>query len=557
MTRNTTPRYRFMRLALALALAAAPACGNPDDVPLEDADAIDVDDSGKTDTTTSSWSTTLNEDNINGLWTTTVAGAALTEPVAIDSWPAVGIVLHMPGKDYKVTRSGTTLSGAGVALALKPNKSGVSDDSIEGTIDGKAVKLVRDVSVKAPITLTLPGDRPFRQYLLETIAPAAQRDRESYKTYVSADMLKWLSTCELYKRGSWARQYFKGATLDEQFDSLRKVVYSLSGSKNSPHSLIHNARFVGAMQTNLKDPTTAALAMTTFTMYFGTASGGALRIPLASDSTAYFITDRASRAEKIGLVAMDTPEHGPLASTFGRLLLDLGDMPATDDLTYTRALMDLLAKSDASRVAMLSPTGKSAITDWYAVMAIEDYRGVSFGYPSLGWGYNMTNGQFYGLVVRALARPGQKDSAGNPIIGQVLVGSQLQPGDPSYADVLNNGDDLREYADMAKLKLLATQYLTSQRPDLVNAVKAAFATVIPAAELDSRARSDIFHFITAQMYDNKGRINNLKGAAADTAINAVVALMDGLIKDSAKFEAYIIQAGNSKSNTPAPKSTGF
>ena len=276
MTRNTTPRYRFMRLALTLALAAAPACGNPDDVPLEDADAIDVDDSGKTDTTTSSWSTTLNEDNLNGLWTTTVAGAALTEPVAIDSWPAVGIVLHMPGKDYKVTRSGTTLSGAGVALALKPNKSGVSDDSIEGTIDGKAVKLVRDVSVKAPITLNLPGDRPFRQYLLETIAPAAQRDRESYKTYTSSDMLKWLATCELYKRGSWARQYVKGATLDEQYDSLRKVVYSLSGSKNSPHSLIHNARFVGAMQTNLKDPTTAALAMTTFTMYFGTASGGAV-----------------------------------------------------------------------------------------------------------------------------------------------------------------------------------------------------------------------------------------------------------------------------------------
>ena len=60
-------------------------------------------------------------------------------------------------------------------------------------------------------------------------------------------------------------------------------------------------------------------------------------------------------------------------------------------------------------------------------MAIEDYRGVAFGKPDLGWGYNMTNVQFFGLVVRALARPTQLDSAGKPILGQVIVGTSSSP----------------------------------------------------------------------------------------------------------------------------------
>jgi hypothetical protein len=541
-------------------LGAVPACQPPEDeAPLEDADDIDVDDEGKADSTgtPSAWSTTLNEDNINGLWKTTVDGSVLPDVTVIDSWKEIGIVIHFQGRDYKVVRSTTTLTGQGVTLTLKPNKSGVSDDSIEGTIDGKAVRFVRDVTPKAPITLQLPGDRPFRSYLTEVLAPAAQRDRESYKYMNGSDMLKWLSKCELYKSGSWPRQYMKGATLSEQYDNFRKVIYALNAQRTSPHAIIHNARFVGAMQENLKDPTKAALAMTTFSMYFSTAGGGALRIPITNDSTAYLITDRASRSEKIGLVAMDTPLHGPLASTFGRLLLDLGVMPATDDSNYARTMMELMVKSDARRASMLSPAGRSAITDWYAVMAIEDYRGVAFGRPSLGWGYNMTNVQFYGLIARALARPGQKDAAGNPIVGQVVVGSELRPGDPSYADVLNSGNDLQEYPDMARLKTLTTQYLLTAQPALVQAVQAAFAGVIPQNELDTRARNDIFHFITAQLYDSKGRTANLKGAAADTAINAVVALTDALVRDSAQLEAFILKAGLVKSNTPAPKSTGF
>ncbi|MBI3181917.1 MAG: hypothetical protein HYZ28_07210 [Myxococcales bacterium] len=125
--------------------------------------------------------------------------------------------------------------------------------------------------------------------------------------------------------------------------------------------------------------------MSTFGMYFPTSAGRSLRLPITSDSTAYFITDRPVRAERIGLVVMDTPSHGPLASTFGRQLLDLGEMPASDSPACARAMMDLLAKSDVSRAG------------------------------------------------------------------------QLRPGDPSYADVLNHGNDMQEYPDMARLKTLTTR----------------------------------------------------------------------------------------------------
>ena len=111
--------------------------------------------------------------------------------------------------------------------------------------------------------------------------------------------------------------------------------------------------------------------------------------------------------------------------------------------------------------------------------------------------------------------------------------------------------------DLARLSALASNYLKANRPELVTAVQTAFAGVVPMIELDSRARSDIFHFITAQLYDSRGRTANLKGASADAAINAVVALIDALGKDSAKLEAYIVQSGYTKSSSPAPRSTGF
>ena len=53
-------------------------------------------------------------------------------------------------------------------------------------------------------------------------------------------------------------------------------------------------------------------------------------------------------------------------------------MPSADTAIYARAMMELLAKSSNASASQLSGVGRSAITDWYAVMAIEDYRGVAF-----------------------------------------------------------------------------------------------------------------------------------------------------------------------------------
>jgi hypothetical protein len=280
-------------------------------------------------------------------------------------------------------------------------------------------------------------------------------------------------------------------------------------------------------------------------------------MPITSDSTIYFITDRPARSSKIGLCVMDTPTHGPLASTFGRQLLDMGSMPEADTTTYAQAMMEMLVKSDASTAKKLSPAGRSALTDWFAVMAIEDYRGVSFGNPDLGWGYNMTNVQFYGLCVRALARSGTKDSKGNPVIGQCVVGTNLQPGDPSYADVLNGGNDMQEFPDMQQQKKLTTDYLTQAHPDLVNAVHDAFKGIVPDSELDDRAKSDVFHYICANLYDAKERMTVLTGARAEAAVKAVVALVSAMEKDSEQLEAYLLAHGLTKSNDPAPKSKGF
>jgi len=387
--------------------------------------------------------------------------------------------------------------------------------------------------------------------------PEAQRDRESYTIMHTTEMSTWLHSCELYKHQSWQSKYMAGSTYAERNAAFAKIVSAVSNIKTTPRQMTHESKFTSAVTANLKDPSLAGLAISTFGMYFTTAAGRGLRMPITPDSTAYFITDRPTRAQLIGVVAMATPLHGPLASTFGRQLLDLGAAPAADSAAYARAMMALLVKSDATPAQALSGTGRSALTDWFAVMAIEDYRGVAFGNPELGWGYNMTNVQFFGLVARALARPTQKDSAGHAIAGQVIVGTQLRPGDPSYADVLNSGNDMREYPDMARLKQLATAFLNAKHPDAVVAVKNAFANVVPFAQADFRAQSDIFHYITEQFYDDQGRTKNLTGAAADQAVTAVGNLFDVLNSDSAGFEAYILTQGVTKSNTAAPKSTGF
>lgn len=528
---GTAAMKKFSTLFAVLALAGCmdEAADGPDD-DLENQDDTKEDAASTTPTVTS--------DQLNGLWQVSAKGDDFT----MESWDAIGIRLHMNNKIYQLTRNADTLTGDGVSLAISANKAGVRDDVMDGTVDGKTVHLTRDTSVKGPIAVPFPGNMPYRTFLQNTILPAAQQDRESFRHFDHNSLYTFLTSCELYKHGSWLRTYMAGATYADQAKSFNNIMWAMDGQVTSPHAIVGNYKFQTAVKANLKDQTKIGLALSSFGMYFSTAAGGALRLPMTSGSTAYFITDRPARAELLGLVVMNTPTHGPLASTFGRQLLDLGAMPASDSPIYARAMMDLLAKSDNKRAATLSGLGQSALTDWYSVMAIEDYRGVAFGNPDLGWGYNMTNGQFFGLVVRALG-------------GQVIVGTELRPGDPSYADVLNGGNDMQEYPDMARLKQLATAFLVAKHPDTVQAVKNAFANVVPFSQADFRAQSDIFHYITAQFYD--ARSAGLTAAAADNAITAVGNLFDVLASDSAGFEAYILANGVTKSNVAAPKSTGF
>ena len=540
-------------LAYAFTLVAllAPACVGPDD---------GVDDNLEdTDSKADGTSTTpqVTDDQLNGMWKETLDGKVQADDLVIDSWSAIGIRLHNGDKVVSLTRAGNALTGDEVTLTVNPKKSGIKDDEITGTVAGHTVKLDRDSDVKDPIVLSFPGTKPYRMWMNDTVLPLAQQDRESFKQFDKSEMFTFLKSCELYKHGSWLRTYMKGATYADQAKSFSNIIYAMDGVETTPHAIVGNYTFQNAVKKNLKDQSKIGLALSSFGMYFSTAGGGALRMPITTDSTAYFITDRPARGALLGLVVMATPTHGPLASTFGRQLLDMGAMPATDDSAYGRTIMELLAKSDNHSASALSGTGRSALTDWFAVMAIEDYRGVAFGDPSLGWGYNMTEVQFFGLIARSLARPTTNDSTGKPILGQVIVGNQLKPGDPSYADVLNGGNDMQEYPDMATLKQLATQFLTEKHPDLVAATKEAFASIVPANELDWRAQNDIFHFVGQQLYDNQGRQAALTGAAADRAVRAVTAMLDMLRTDSANFEAYIVAHGYAKANDPAPKSTGF
>lgn len=534
-------------LASVAGLGALPAC--TDEISEE---GEDLDGDGKADGTQAG----VSADNLNGLWDGKLGTAAI-EDVVIQSWSGIGIQLKVGDKVYKLTRTANKLTAEGVALTIKPNQPGQRDDAIEGKVGTKTIKLARDIELKEPIVVELPKDRPFRQFLADTLTPLAHQDRESYVVMDAAKIKAFMESTVLFKAGSFQRKYMKGSTRAEQNAEFFAMLDEIDGLETTPRAAIFDPKFSSAVKAHLKDTSLTGLALVNFNLYFTTGAGRSLILPITSDAKAYFITDRPSRAAKLGLVVMDTPSHGPLASTFGRQLLDLGEMPAADTLTYTKAMMDLLAKSDPTAAAQLSGVGKSALVDWYAVMAIEDYRGTAFDNASLGWGYNLTNVQFYGLLARALARPTQVDSAGKPVLGQVLVGNELRPGDPSYVDVLNGGNDMQEYPDMARLKTLTTTYLRQAQPAVVAEVEAALGGIIPTAELDARAKADIFHFITAQLYDNKGRTATLTGAKATRAVTAVTKLIEALERDSAKLETYLLTQGITKSSVAAPKATGF
>jgi hypothetical protein len=110
---------------------------------------------------------------------------------------------------------------------------------------------------------------------------------------------------------------------------------------------------------------------------------------------------------------------------------------------------------------------------------------------------------------------------------------------------------------MARLKRLATSYLVATHPEQIAAVKAAFTGIVPETQLDARAKVDIFHYVSAQLYDTAGRSKNLRGEQATRAVDSVLALLATLSAESTQFEAYVLSQGVTKSNVPAPKSSGF
>ncbi len=536
LTRAAMKTVRLILSSLLVATALAPLGACTD---MEQEDGEDLDGDGKADGTASG----VSADNLNGLWDGKL-GTKKVNDLVIRSWSAVGIEMELDGKTYKLTRSSNKLTGEGITLDIKPNSAGQRDDQITGKVAGKTITLKRDIEVKDQLTLELPKDRPYRMWLRDQLTPMAQQDRESYVVLDAEKIKDFMKSTVLFQAGSFQRKYMKGANRAAQDKEFLAMIDDMDGLETTPRFAISDPVFSKAVKDHLKDTSLTGLALVNFNLYFTTGAGRSIILPFDDETFAYFITDRPSRAEKLGLVVMDTPAHGPLASTFGRQLLDLGEMAANDNVDYANAMMQLLTKSDPSGVRNLDKWGKSALIDWFAVMAIEDYRGTAFGNANLGWGYNITNTQFFGLVARALG-------------GQVIVGTQLRPGTPSYADVLNSGNDLQEYQDMAKLKKLATDYLRASHADVVTEVEASLKDIVPAAELDSRAKADIFHLVCANLYDSQGRMSTLTGAKADRVVRAVSALVQRLGENAAGFEAYILAHGITKSSEPAPKATGF
>src|SRR5262249_30863102 len=150
---------------------------------------------------------------------------------------------------------------------IDPNQTTVLDDAIAGTVNGHTIELERDSAAKPSITLAPPGDRPYRAYLNDLLIPAAQEDRESYSSAKVTPMKTFLHSCQLYKSGSWQRKFIKGATAAERNANFDKIIYALSGQKVTPHTITRNYRFYSAVNDNLKDPSLAGLAMSTFGMY--------------------------------------------------------------------------------------------------------------------------------------------------------------------------------------------------------------------------------------------------------------------------------------------------
>src|SRR5437879_6154839 len=122
------------------------------------------------------------------------------------------------------------------------------------------------------------------------------------------------------------------------------VIHGMDGAVVNARTILHSK--LGPLVTqnlSAQAKSKAALALSSFGMYFSPAAGGAVRIQITIDSMIYYITDHRANG-KNGLVVMDTPEHPPLASSFGRWQQSLASMPLSDDAAFVRTLLGTMVR---------------------------------------------------------------------------------------------------------------------------------------------------------------------------------------------------------------------
>lgn len=550
-------------------------------------------------------------DEVNGLWQVELDGQSQPKSALTESYPEIGVRLRLAidGEPITLTRKAndatedlegdelvvggsdtgitdviggdtTTPTASEVRLTLKNfNTKDPADDVISGTYFGKTLELRRDVRPrKDPIVIRLPGDRPWTRFMDEILIPKTAEDRETYRQFDATRGRAFLQRMQLYVSGYWMYKYMAGADRAAQQQSFDKIIRGLNKSRFTPRT-VTRGKLSWLVGQNLSGTAKlqAGLAVSGLGMYFSTAAGGAVRLHLTDndDSIVYYITDRR-RTSKLGLVVMQTPTRPPLASSFGKWLLDFGEMPTSDDPHFARVLLETMVISSSKAANQLSPVGRAAYCDYLGVMAIEDQRGAMFNNFSLQWGYNMTNASFGALITRALShgetRVGPEVLGSKPeLASQVIVddwsgGPTLRPGDPSYFDVLNGaddvltggkkgGNDMRESGGMNTMKVLTTKWLREKHAGLVTRLEASLAKVVPATEVDHESQEDLFDLMCQNFYDR--RMANLDAAERTEVVDAGLAIMAAINAGSRDLEAFILANGVTKSTDWAPRASGF
>ena len=163
------------------------------------------------------------DDDLNGLWITSVDGQKLGDRTVIQSLPGTGIQLQMPDGSRPLVRSADKLTGNAATLDVLVNGWSVSDDEIEGTVDGHTVTLDRDTAVKPPITLTSPG-RSSVPLVPRRHARARPRssDRESYTRAAPEPGRRVPEELRALQARLVAAQVHEGRDVPEQNAALRQ-----------------------------------------------------------------------------------------------------------------------------------------------------------------------------------------------------------------------------------------------------------------------------------------------------------------------------------------------